>query len=71
MNNLLFEFEKKICVTMYFSDAKEIHLKFKVCNSYNSNNSPTRCNNFPVNYPDVYLHPNMFRAFPRPSSGAQ
>ena len=36
-----------------------------------SNKSPTRCNNFPVYYPDVYLQLNMFRAFPRPSSGAQ
>jgi len=33
--------------------------------------SPTRCNNFPVYYPDVHLQLNMFRAFPRPSSGAQ
>jgi hypothetical protein len=36
-----------------------------------SNKSPTRCNNFPVYYPDVYLQLNMFRTFPRPSSGAQ
>ena len=27
-----------------------------------SNKSPTRCNNFPVYYPDVYIHLNMFRA---------
>ena len=38
---------------------------------FNSNKSPTRCNNFPAYYPDVYLHLNMFRAFSRPSSGAQ
>ena len=38
---------------------------------HNSNKSPTRCNNFPVHYPDVYLQLNMFRAFSRPSSGAQ
>jgi hypothetical protein len=31
----------------------------------------TRCNSFPVYYPDVYLQLNMFRAFSRPSSGAQ
>ena len=37
----------------------------------NSNKSPTRCNNFPIYYPDVYLQLNMFRAFSRPSSGAQ
>jgi hypothetical protein len=36
-----------------------------------SNKSPTRCNYFPVYYPDVYLQLNMFRAFSRPSSGAQ
>jgi hypothetical protein len=35
-----------------------------------SNKSPTRCNNFPVYYPDVYLQLNMFRAFSRPLSGA-
>jgi len=38
---------------------------------FNSNKSPTRCNNFPVYYPDVYLQPNMFRAFSHPPSGAQ
>ena len=38
---------------------------------FNSNKSPTRCNNFPVYYPDVYLQLNMFRAFSRPSSGTQ
>jgi len=27
----------------------------------NSNKSPTRCNNFPVYYPDIYLQLNMFR----------
>jgi len=37
----------------------------------NSNKSPTRCNNFPVYYPDVYLQLTMFRAFSRPSPGAQ
>ena len=37
----------------------------------NSNKSPTWCNNFSVYYPDVFFHPNMFRAFFRPSSGAQ
>ena len=38
---------------------------------FNSNKSPTRCNNFPVYYPDVYLQLNMFRAFSCPLSGAQ
>jgi len=36
----------------------------------NSNKSPTRCNNFPVYYPDVHLHLNIFRELSRPSSGA-
>jgi hypothetical protein len=36
-----------------------------------SNKSPTRCNNFPVYYPDVYLKLNRFWAFSRPLSGAQ
>jgi hypothetical protein len=39
--------------------------------TFNSNKSPTWCNNFSVNYPDVCLQLNMFRAFSRPSSGAQ
>jgi hypothetical protein len=38
---------------------------------FNSNKSPTWCNNFSVYYPDVCLQLNMFRAFCRPSSGAQ
>jgi len=33
--------------------------------------TPTRCNNFPIYYPDVYLQLNMFRTFSRPSSGGQ
>jgi hypothetical protein len=36
-----------------------------------SNKSPTRYSNFSVYYPGVYLQLNMFREFPRPSSGAQ
>jgi hypothetical protein len=39
--------------------------------TFNSNKSPTWCNNFSVYYPDVCLQLNMFRAFSRPSSGAQ
>ena len=38
---------------------------------FNSNKSPTWCKNFSVYYPDVCLQLNMFRAFSRPSSGAQ
>jgi hypothetical protein len=47
---------------------KEIN---KQTSMFNLNKSPTRCNNFPVYYPDVYLQLNMFRTFSRPSSGAQ
>ena len=36
-----------------------------------SNKSPTRCKNFSVYYPDVYLQLNLFRALSCPSSGAQ
>jgi hypothetical protein len=39
--------------------------------TFNSNKSPTSCNNFSVYCPDVCLQLNMFRAFSRPSSGAQ
>jgi hypothetical protein len=39
--------------------------------TFNSNKSPTWCNNFSVYYPDVCLQLNMFRAFSRPSSGGQ
>ena len=39
--------------------------------TFNSNESPTWCSNFSVYYPDVCLQLNMFRAFCRPSSGAQ
>jgi hypothetical protein len=39
--------------------------------TFNSNKSLTWCNNFSVYYPDVCLQLNMFRAFSRPSSGAQ
>jgi len=39
--------------------------------TFNSNKSPTWCNNFSVYYPDVCLQLNVFRAFSRPPSGAQ
>ena len=39
--------------------------------TFNSNKSPTWCNNFSVYYPDVCLQLNKFRAFSRPSSEAQ
>ena len=39
--------------------------------TFNSNKSPTWCKNFSVYYPNICLQLNMFRAFSRPSSGAQ
>ena len=39
--------------------------------TFNSNKSPTWCNNFSVYYPDVCLQLNVFREFSRPSPGAQ
>jgi hypothetical protein len=39
--------------------------------TFNSNKSPTWSNNFSIYYPEVCLHLNIFRAFSRPSSGAQ
>ena len=55
---------------------KLLFIFFKVSKSVHHHstiqiNQPTRCNNFSVYYPDVYLQLNMFRAFSRPSSGAQ
>jgi hypothetical protein len=65
----------KFCENIYIS---VLVYEFVYCLStvreritFNSNKSPTICNNFPVYYPDVYLQLNMFQAFPRPSSGAQ
>ena len=64
-NTLLLELwnlgrDSLICLTFW-------HRSF----TFNSNKSPTWCNNFSVYYPDVCLQLNMFRAFSRPSSGAQ
>ena len=39
--------------------------------TFKSNKSPTWCKNLSVHYPDFCLQLNMFRAFSRPSSGAQ
>ena len=39
--------------------------------TFNSNKSPTWCNNFSFYYPDVCVQLNMFRAFSCPSLGAQ
>jgi hypothetical protein len=53
--------------SLAFIDLSFWHRSF----TFNSNKSPTRCNNFSVYYPDICLQLNMFRAFSRPSSGAQ
>jgi hypothetical protein len=49
--------------------------KFKICKSVHHYtiqiNQPTRCNKFSSLLLDVYLQLNTFRAFSRPSSGAQ
>jgi hypothetical protein len=66
-------------VHVLFTFYKQSVLKFKCkisdlqvrASSYNSNKSPTCCNNFSLYYPDVCLQLNVFRAFSRPSSGAQ
>ena len=57
----------KVTLPLYHRVQVTASTKFLI----NSNRSPTRCNNFSVYYPDVYLQLNMFRAFSRPSSGAQ
>jgi hypothetical protein len=50
---------------------RETTIKLYSASVFNSNKSPTRCNRFPVYYPDAYLQLNVFRTFSRPSSGAQ
>jgi hypothetical protein len=48
---------------------------FKVCKSVHHHtfqiSHPTRCNNFSSLLLGVYVQLNMFRAYSRPSSGAQ
>jgi hypothetical protein len=57
---------------MFFSIAEKESLNFWHRSfTFNSNKSPTWCNNFSVYYPEVCLQLNMFRAFSRPSSRAQ
>jgi len=77
---------KCICKTSYilFWNSGRLHISWHTILTYknkitfwhrsitfNSNKSPTWCNNFSVYYPDVCLQLNMFRLFSRPSSGAQ
>ena len=58
---------RSVCFSFMYVQLTFWHQSF----TFNSNKSPTWCNNFPVYYPDVCLQLNMFRAFSRPSSGAQ
>jgi hypothetical protein len=56
-------------------DLFELNVKFKVCMSVHHrtiqiNHQPDAKKTL-VYYPDVFLQLNMFRAFSRPSSGAQ
>jgi hypothetical protein len=64
-----------VLFTFYIQDVLEFKCKllglWVRASSYNSNKSPTWCNNFSVYYRDVCLQLNMFRAFYSPSSGAQ
>jgi hypothetical protein len=50
-------------------------IRVKVCKSVHYHtfqiNQPTRCNNFSSLLLDVHVQLNMFRAYSRPSSGAQ
>ena len=59
----------------FFYKILKMKVEFKVCKSVHHRtiqiNHQPDATNFPVYYPDVYLQLNMFRAFPRPSSGAQ
>jgi hypothetical protein len=48
-----------------------VHVSRKKREKFDSNKSPTKCNNIPVYYPDVCLQLNMFREFSRPSLEAQ
>jgi hypothetical protein len=57
---IIFQIMVKIFLTVW-------HRSF----TFNSNKSPTWCNSFSVYYHDVCLQLNRFRAFFRPSSGAQ
>jgi hypothetical protein len=58
-----------IYIYIYIYDISSLRVNEQA--KFNSNKSPTRCNNFPVYYPEVYLQLNIFRAFSRLSSRTQ
>jgi len=59
------------CIKLWYHRPESTVSHYKCLFFWNSNKSPTRYNNFPIYFPDVYLQLNMFRAFSRPSSGTQ
>jgi hypothetical protein len=64
--------ENKIWLDVTAPVCIHVHLTFWHRSfTFNSNKSRTWFNHFSVYYPDVCLQFNMFRAFSRPSSGAQ
>jgi len=71
------EFDTAYNQTRYLYDPEPLKpvQKFSKINFYinliTQLNQPTRCNNFSNLLLDVYVQLNMFRAFSRPSSGAQ
>ena len=65
-----------LCITQTRPNVKCLFLMFHILEAvgltfwhqsftFNSNKSPTWCNNFSIYYPDVCLQLNMFRAFSR------
>ena len=77
VTKMVFSCQEKLCFLQLFtwvfverSSESGINFWHRIF-TFNSNKSPTWCNSFSVYYPDVCLQLNMFRAFSRPSSGAQ
>jgi hypothetical protein len=64
----------KLTIVYYYKLRKGNQNIFDVCKSLHHHtiqiNQPTRCNSFTSLLLDVYVWINMFRASPRPSSGA-
>ena len=66
-NAVIFRFILGLHVALFLALINFWHRSF----IFNSNKSPTWCNNFSVYYPDVCLQLNMFRTFSPSSSRAQ